>query len=69
MSKKRLYLKVSDDIYELPVAVADSAPQLAKMIGLSEQNIWNCMRHAKKTGKESVYKVVMLEEKDGNEMS
>lgn len=69
MSKKRLYLKVSDDIYELPVAVADSAPQLAKILGVSEQNIWNCMNYAKRTGKESVYKVVMVEEKDGNEMS
>lgn len=65
----RLYIKVSADKYEFPVAVADSVRELAKMIGVSEQNIWNCMRHAKKTGKESVYKVVILEEKDGNEMS
>ena len=33
MSKKYLYIAVSLDEYELPIAVAESVPELARMMG------------------------------------
>lgn len=36
---KVLWLKVTMDEYELPVAVADSAAELAKMLGVTVNNI------------------------------
>ena len=38
--KEFLYLAVTNDKYELPIAVADSASELAKMLGLSVYTIY-----------------------------
>ena len=35
----KLWMKVTNDKYELPVAVAESIPELAKMTGLSVSSL------------------------------
>ena len=43
-------MMVSKDKYELPLAVADSAPQLAEMVGVSVNSIfssYSCYIHGK----------------------
>jgi hypothetical protein len=44
---KDLWMKVTSDEYELPVAVADSVGQLAKLCGVSVNTIYTSMSHAK----------------------
>lgn len=57
-----LYIKVTKDKYELPVAVADTVVELAKMVGTTEQSIYSSMSHAKVRGQNSPYKKVEIEE-------
>lgn len=46
--KEFLYLAVTNDKYELPIAVADSASELAKMLGIERQTVFvNLCRPAK----------------------
>lgn len=55
--KEFLYLAVTNDKYELPIAVADSASELAKMLGLSVYTIYTGVcREAK-----NVRKIVKVE--------
>lgn len=55
--KEFLYLAVTNDKYELPIAVADSASELAKMLGLSVCTIYTGVcRDAK-----NVRKIVKVE--------
>lgn len=42
MRVKYLWLCVEADEYELPLAVADTAKQLAEMLGTSKSNVENC---------------------------
>lgn len=37
--KRRLYLYVTDDKYELPLVVADSVAELARKVGRNESSI------------------------------
>ena len=39
MAKKRLWMKVTNDEYELPIAVAENLSELAKMTGLSVSSL------------------------------
>lgn len=39
-----LYLKVTNDEYELPEAVADSAKELAELCGVAARTIHDCIR-------------------------
>ena len=65
----RLYIKVSADKYEFPVAVADSVRELAKMCGVTEHCIFGCLSNTKCHGAKSVYKIVDLgEEEEGDEI-
>lgn len=36
-----LYMRVTKDKYELPIAVAESEKELASMLGLSVKTIWD----------------------------
>lgn len=36
-----LYVKCTTDKYELPVAVADSGAELARMLGISANSVWS----------------------------
>ena len=37
--KRRLYLYVTDDKYELPLVVADSVAELARKVGRNESSV------------------------------
>lgn len=57
-----LYLMVTKDKYELPLCVADTVPELAKMVGTTTNTIYSMMGH-EKTGKcRSKFKKVEVEE-------
>lgn len=43
MKGSRLWLKVSGDRYELPLAVADTAAELAKICGVTVSTIYSQM--------------------------
>jgi len=45
MKKKTLWLKVTPDKYELPVAVADDPYELAEMVGGKVNNIYSAVSH------------------------
>lgn len=38
-----LYMKCTTDRYELPIAVADSGQELAKMLNMSVNSVWTCI--------------------------
>lgn len=42
-----LYVKVTDDKYELPIAVADSAGELAKMLGVKKNTVLTKISHGR----------------------
>lgn len=48
-----LYMAVSRDKYELPVAVAESVNELARMLGINEGTIYN---HISLVGKNRIRK-------------
>ena len=53
-----VYMQVTKDEYELPLAMADSIPKLAEMIGIKTQSIYDSMKNAKKLGRKTPYKKV-----------
>ena len=57
-----VWMKVTNDKYELPVLVADSAPELAKMLGCSPNNIYSSLSHAKHRRQNSLYRKVVINE-------
>ena len=59
----KLYLRVTKDKYELPVAVADSPRELAKMTGVSRDTILSSLSHVKDGRiRNSIYKMVEVED-------
>lgn len=48
-----VYMKISRDKYELPLAVANSATELARICGLKPRSVYNCMFRARKGTRES----------------
>lgn len=61
--KKTLYMKVTNDEYELPVAVADSQRELARMLGISNTVISHAIGMVKHgVLKNSTYKIVEIDE-------
>lgn len=65
MSRNVVYMEVTRDEYELPVAVADSAKELAQIVGKNRGSILSQISH-EKSGKvkRSIYKRVKI---DGDE--
>ena len=61
-----LYMKITTDRYELPLAVADTGEELAKICGVSINNVYNTIRAARIKGYRCQYVRVELEE-DPNE--
>jgi hypothetical protein len=65
-SKKVIvWMKVTNDKYELPVLVADSAPELAKMLGCSPNNICSSLSHAKHRRQNTTYRKVVINDDGG----
>ena len=57
-----IYMQVTKDEYELPLAIADSIPKLAEMVGVKPQSIYDSMKNAKKLGRKTQYKKVDIGE-------
>ena len=58
---KKLYLKVTDDEYELPVAVADTMPELAEMVGVNHKTVYRGVKRYKQ-GSASAFIRVEIED-------
>lgn len=57
-----LWMKVTPDRYELPVAVGDTAEQLARLVGCTKNNIYSAISNATKHGYRCQYIKVTIEE-------
>ena len=57
-----VYMKVTKDEYEHPLAIADSIPKLAEMVGVKTQSIYDSMRNAKRFKRKTPYKKVDIGE-------
>lgn len=57
-----VWLKVTADRYELPVAVAETGAELARICGKSENNVYNTINKAKQLGHRCQYIRVEVEE-------
>lgn len=58
-----LYMKVTKDKYEFPVAIADSAAELARMVGVKTQTVQSCICRTK-PGENCGYFKVKVEDED-----
>lgn len=60
-----LYIKTTDDEYELPVAVGDSVIELARILKLNKKSLESIFSKIRK-GKygNSIYKIVEVEDDD-----
>jgi hypothetical protein len=58
-----IWMKVTKDKYEYPVAIADTAGQLAIKCGVTAECIRSAIYHSKKTGYKSIYKKVKIDGK------
>ena len=59
---KKVYIKVTDDELRLPVAIADTVLELAKIVGVKPNTIYSSMCHAKHGRRSSVYECVEIDE-------
>lgn len=50
-------MKCTTDKYELPIAVADSGAELARMLGITVGSVWSCISKHK-----SGYHKIVVEE-------
>lgn len=63
----KLYMKVTDDEYELPLAVAETKAELSRMLGQKKNGVTNAMSYARKHGYKTSYIEVEIEENCDNE--
>lgn len=42
-----VYMKITRDEYELPLAIANSAAELARILGVEPKTVINCMSRAR----------------------
>lgn len=59
---KTVYMKVTMDEFELPVAVADSVAELAKMVGVKPNAIYHALSYQEKHGRKRCYKRIEITE-------
>ena len=64
---KYIWLLVDLDYYELPLAVANSASELARICGVTTSTIHSARSHAKATGQRCKYQMVESEEETDEE--
>lgn len=64
MKQNEIYMLITTDRYELPVAVADTVKELAFLIGVTENNIRSAMSKAKKRETRCRYVKVVIEEEE-----
>lgn len=58
--KRKIYMEVTQDEYELPIRIADSPRQLSRMCGVSVDVIYQAVSHWKK-GDTARLRFVMVE--------
>lgn len=63
---KTLWIKVTKDQYEFPLAVADTIEELAQICGSTKNNIASLMSHAKADGRWCQYQKIEIDE-EGDE--
>lgn len=61
-SKKKLYMEVTPDKYELPVRVADSVGELAEMCGCGKRTIQSAITHYNAGYCNSKYRRVVIDD-------
>lgn len=61
---KSLYIKVTPDKYELPVAVSDTPDGLARLTGSTRATVLSCITHSRNGKHRSVYKRVFISDDD-----
>ena len=54
-----IFMRVTDDEYELPVAVADNQSELARMVGVDPSSVWHALHHG---WKKSTYVAVEVDD-------
>lgn len=59
--KNAVYMLVTQDKYELPLVVADSVAELARLTGQKRSSVASAITHAKKKGFNSRYVKVVIE--------
>lgn len=59
--KNAVYMLVTNDKYELPLAIADSVAELAKITGQKRSSVASAITHAKKKGFNSRYIEVIVD--------
>ena len=59
-----LYIKVTSDEYELPLAVGDTVRELAKMLGVKSDSIYSQMSHSKHNGYFCSYQKIEVDDED-----
>ena len=62
--KDQIWMKVTMDEYELPVAVANTAAELARILGVSEGSMRSWIYRARRDGYKCCYVCVKIEEDD-----
>lgn len=55
VKKQPIYMMVTKDIYELPLAVADSAHELSRMVHVDTSSICKCIKRTTKSKYVKVY--------------
>lgn len=61
---KKVYMLITQDKYELPLAVADTSEELSKMLGLSSSAVASSICRAKQSGRKCRYIEVRIDEND-----
>jgi len=59
-----IWMKVTHDKYELPVAIADSCVELAEKLGKTANNISSSITHSARRGNWTPYRKVEIDEED-----
>ena len=63
--KRTVYMKVTDDEYELPVAVANSVEELARILNVKPDTISGCIsRYNRGLANHSAYRKVEIDDDD-----
>jgi hypothetical protein len=64
MAEQLVWMKVTRDKFELPVAVADTCVELAAILGVSENSIRTAICNSKRQHYNTVYRRVVINDKD-----
>ena len=59
-----IWMKVTNDEYELPVAIADSRSELARKLGIKPNTIATAIHRAKKTGHRQIFVEVFVDDEE-----